>query len=75
VTRYINDKIDKIAIKYFKSGHIEGVNTYKNGELNGYCLMYFPNGNTYRQSVFENDKIISTITYNEAGKVVFDSSL
>jgi len=55
--------------RYYVSGQIESITHFNdNGELNGESLQYFENGKLQRKTVYEREKEMSDILYNEQGK-------
>jgi antitoxin component YwqK of YwqJK toxin-antitoxin module len=55
--------------RYYANGQIESISNFNdNGELNGKSLQYFENGKLQRETIYEREKEMSDILYNEEGK-------
>jgi antitoxin component YwqK of YwqJK toxin-antitoxin module len=55
--------------RYYANGQIESITHFNdNGELDGKALQYFENGKLQREMIYDREKEISDILYNDQGK-------
>ncbi len=50
------------------------IENYKNGELHGKRLYFYPNGNIHQKAIYINGKISSLVVYNEQQQITYSSA-
>lgn len=56
--------------RYFKNGHLESIENYRNDTLHGRQLIYYPDGQLYiKRNYFNGKEIDSTVWYHSNGQI------
>ena len=70
-----NGRLSGIFKTYFTNGNILAEISYRNGMLNGRCVMYYPNGFLHNEKHFMNGKLDGVFrAWDESGSLFFEIS-